>query len=130
MFFLLVFFFSSRRRHTSCALVTGVQTCALPICTDVATLLLAGVAVNAMAGAGIGLMVFLSADQQLRDLNDWLLGSLGGITWDRLALAAPFVHAGAGLGRFYGGPPNARREARRVGEEWVSKCESRWSPLP
>src|SRR3546814_8764553 len=26
------FFFSSRRRHTICALVTGVQTCALPIC--------------------------------------------------------------------------------------------------
>src|SRR3546814_18145892 len=26
------FFFSSRRRHTRCALVTGVQTCALPIC--------------------------------------------------------------------------------------------------
>src|SRR3546814_8298372 len=31
MFGLLVFFFSSRRRHTICALVTGVQTCALPI---------------------------------------------------------------------------------------------------
>src|SRR3546814_2923986 len=30
MFFF--FFFSSRRRHTRCALVTGVQTCALPIC--------------------------------------------------------------------------------------------------
>src|SRR3546814_1693390 len=28
---LSVFFFSSRRRHTRCALVTGVQTCALPI---------------------------------------------------------------------------------------------------
>src|SRR3546814_5694656 len=28
----LFFFFSSRRRHTRCALVTGVQTCALPIC--------------------------------------------------------------------------------------------------
>src|SRR3546814_5010737 len=27
-----IFFFSSRRRHTICALVTGVQTCALPIC--------------------------------------------------------------------------------------------------
>src|SRR3546814_4090490 len=27
-----IFFFSSRRRHTRCALVTGVQTCALPIC--------------------------------------------------------------------------------------------------
>src|SRR3546814_10407462 len=29
----IVFFFSSRRRHTGCALVTGVQTCALPICS-------------------------------------------------------------------------------------------------
>src|SRR3546814_19838311 len=28
---MLIFFFSSRRRHTRCALVTGVQTCALPI---------------------------------------------------------------------------------------------------
>src|SRR3546814_1790151 len=28
----VLFFFSSRRRHTRCALVTGVQTCALPIC--------------------------------------------------------------------------------------------------
>src|SRR3546814_14289662 len=32
MFLLVFFFFSSRRRHTICALVTGVQTCALPIC--------------------------------------------------------------------------------------------------
>src|SRR3546814_5383474 len=31
MWLLLLFFFSSRRRHTRCALVTGVQTCALPI---------------------------------------------------------------------------------------------------
>src|SRR3546814_9995285 len=29
---MIFFFFSSRRRHTRCALVTGVQTCALPIC--------------------------------------------------------------------------------------------------
>src|SRR3546814_5263187 len=29
--FYIYFFFSSRRRHTRCALVTGVQTCALPI---------------------------------------------------------------------------------------------------
>src|SRR3546814_9530391 len=29
--FVCFFFFSSRRRHTRCALVTGVQTCALPI---------------------------------------------------------------------------------------------------
>src|SRR3546814_5001963 len=31
LFFVFFFFFSSRRRHTRCALVTGVQTCALPI---------------------------------------------------------------------------------------------------
>src|SRR3546814_7384966 len=30
--YIIFFFFSSRRRHTRCALVTGVQTCALPIC--------------------------------------------------------------------------------------------------
>src|SRR3546814_3643355 len=29
--YFIIFFFSSRRRHTRCALVTGVQTCALPI---------------------------------------------------------------------------------------------------
>src|SRR3546814_10494118 len=29
--YIVIFFFSSRRRHTRCALVTGVQTCALPI---------------------------------------------------------------------------------------------------
>src|SRR3546814_18570897 len=34
MFYRLFFFFSSRRRHTRCALVTGVQTCALPIFTQ------------------------------------------------------------------------------------------------
>src|SRR3546814_10226980 len=40
----VVFFFSSRRRHTRCALVTGVQTCALPIlAADGATATLVGV---------------------------------------------------------------------------------------
>src|SRR3546814_8977680 len=34
MFCLILFFFSSRRRHTRCALVTGVQTCALPISSN------------------------------------------------------------------------------------------------
>src|SRR3546814_10781229 len=32
------FFFASRRRHTRCALVTGVQTCALPICYGIPVL--------------------------------------------------------------------------------------------
>src|SRR3546814_1295166 len=39
---ILFFFFSSRRRHTRCALVTGVQTCALPISSSGRTELGAG----------------------------------------------------------------------------------------
>src|SRR3546814_83037 len=39
VFYVLVFFFSSRRRHTRCALVTGVQTCALPILSPRSTVL-------------------------------------------------------------------------------------------
>ena len=59
--------------------------------TDVATLLLAGIAVNAIAQAGIGYLMFISDDQQLRDLNFWLLGSLGGNTWARMLPVVPFV---------------------------------------
>src|SRR3546814_3756157 len=48
--FFFFFFFSSRRRHTRCALVTGVQTCALPISgtgkTTVMAMLIAWHAVN------------------------------------------------------------------------------------
>src|SRR3546814_1552720 len=48
------FFFSSRRRHTRCALVTGVQTCALPIFIDeIHTLVGAGAAEGAIDAASI-----------------------------------------------------------------------------
>src|SRR3546814_6237667 len=47
----LLFFFSSRRRHTRCALVTGVQTCALPISLLALALFLAGAAAASTASA-------------------------------------------------------------------------------
>jgi len=47
----------------------------------VATMLLAGVAANALSGAGIGYMTFLADDQQLRSLTFWTLGTLGGASW-------------------------------------------------
>src|SRR3546814_15055221 len=56
----VVFFFSSRRRHTRCALVTGVQTCALPISAAVARTEVAspmdrcGNAIGSGFGAGDG----------------------------------------------------------------------------
>lgn len=58
--------------------------------TAVATLLLAGVAVNALVGAVIGLCTFLASDAQLRSLTFWTLGSLGAASWTTVAFAAPF----------------------------------------
>lgn len=59
--------------------------------TNVATMLLAGIAVNALAGAAIGFMVFLADDNQLRDLNFWTLGSLGGAMWNSVLVVLPFI---------------------------------------
>jgi iron complex transport system permease protein len=56
--------------------------------TAVATLLLAGIAVNALVGAGTGLVSFVASDAELRSLVFWNLGSLGGATWHALAGAA------------------------------------------
>ncbi|MFK8251515.1 FecCD family ABC transporter permease [Ancylobacter terrae] len=61
--------------------------------TSVATLLFAGIALGALAGAGTGLMVFMASDQQLRDFTFWTFGSLGGATWVKVATATPFVLA-------------------------------------
>lgn len=49
--------------------------------TSVATMLLAGIAINAIAAAGIGYLVFTADDLQIRDLTFWTLGSLGSSTW-------------------------------------------------
>ena len=57
----------------------------------VATMLLAGVAIGAITGAGIGAFVFIADDDQLRTLNFWLLGSLAGTTWDILLPALPLL---------------------------------------
>lgn len=49
--------------------------------TPVLTMLLAGIAITAIGGALMGLMMFISNDEQLRAINFWMLGSLGGATW-------------------------------------------------
>lgn len=53
-----------------------------------ATTLLAGVAITAIAQAGIGFLIFLSDEQQLRDLSFWTLGSVAGLNWSLLLPAA------------------------------------------
>ena len=44
-------------------------------------MLLAGIAVNAIAGVGIGLLTYISDDSELRSLTFWTMGSFGGVTW-------------------------------------------------
>src|SRR3546814_5775412 len=107
----MCFFFSSRRRHTRCALVTGVQTCALPICGS--------------AGKGI-------ATYHLRLLLP--------AAPPPLAIRLPATYSASvlwadGAALIVNGEPAAdlagekrRSEERRVGKECVSTCRSRWSP--
>lgn len=56
--------------------------------TSVTIMLLAGVAISALSGAGIGYMNFVADDQMLRDLSLWSMGSLAGANWASIILCA------------------------------------------
>lgn len=58
---------------------------------DIATLLLAGIAINALCGSASGLLIFVSDDEQLRELNFWSLGSLARAHWPVLIPALPWL---------------------------------------
>src|SRR3546814_10158396 len=95
-----MFFFSSRRRHTRCALVTGVQTCALPISeTD--------------RGA---------THEQRR-----AFGGGADLVLDRKEVDFLTETCGFRLGPD-GSEGESRSEERSVGKECGSTCRSRWSP--
>src|SRR3546814_7061419 len=96
------FFFSSRRRHTRCALVTGVQTCALPIWAGLADRF-AGFSQDALDVDDVEVALLEDGEQVAVDAQ--------GAVAHRL-----FVF------------PEGRSEERRVGKECVSTCRSRWSP--
>ncbi len=61
--------------------------------TSIATLLLAGIAIGALAQAVIGFLIFVADDRQLRDITFWSLGSLSGSTWGKVTAIAPFLGA-------------------------------------
>jgi iron complex transport system permease protein len=56
--------------------------------TSLVVMLLAGIAVGALAWAGIGFLSYLSSDEQLRNLTFWQLGSLGGGSWPAVGVLA------------------------------------------
>jgi iron complex transport system permease protein len=64
--------------------------------TPVVTLLLAGYAVSSLLAAGVALLMFVSGDR-LAAVVSWLLGSLSGASWPRLAVAAPLIVASFSL---------------------------------
>src|SRR3546814_10296326 len=106
----MFFFCSSRRRHTRCALVTGVQTCALPILAEM------------LSAEG------MMAAEEIMDADIVVLN-----TCHIREKAAEKVYSDIGrLKREDGTRPMiavaGRSEERRVGKEGVSTCRYRWSP--
>ncbi len=87
--------------------------------TGVATLLLAGIAVNALCGALTGLMIFAADDRQLRDITFWTLGSLAGARWEQIPVVAVLVGLPAlgllGLARPLNALSLGEREAFHLG---------------
>src|SRR3546814_3167732 len=108
----MMFICSSRRLHTRCALVTGVQTCALPI--SVLGLVFGRLIDAANRTRVIAVCVAL-----------WSLATIFcglATSFPQLFVARMLV----GVGEAALAP---RSEERRVGQECVSTCRSRWSPF-
>jgi iron complex transport system permease protein len=61
--------------------------------THMASLLLGGIAINSLAGAATGLLIYMADDAQLRTLTFWAMGSLGGASWVTVLAALPGVQA-------------------------------------
>src|SRR3546814_7586589 len=121
------FFFSSRRRHTRCALVTGVQTCALPIYIG---------GLDAARDKMIeGIELPLKHPEAFRRLGirpakGFLLYGPPGTGKTLLAKAAAresdanfiAIKSSDLLSKWYG------ESEQQVGKECVSTCRSRWAP--
>src|SRR3546814_10436740 len=108
MFMFLFFCFSSRRRHTRCALVTGVQTCALPIFSLIKMRLFQ------MRCFCPSDNLFIRWSFYFQKCSYFFRKRINGKYH-----FATLIHSS----KFFD-----RSEERRVGKECVSTCRSRWSP--
>src|SRR3546814_6024885 len=112
------FFFSSRRRHTRCALVTGVQTCALPIyrLARMATQEMGKTYASAIAEVEkcvAGFRHYARNGPAMLEPQQQPLGNgVAELCWQPLGPVLAIM----------------RSEERRVGEACVRTCRSRWSP--
>src|SRR3546814_949604 len=114
---MLFFFFSSRRRHTRFALVTGVQTCALPILAtsyETNTVYVLNYEPNTrMPQAGL----YMTQTDGLA----WTRATANGL---KAKVNSVAVHP-----RDANVVAVGRAEERRVGKGWFSTCRSRWLPF-
>lgn len=65
--------------------------------TEVVTLVLTGIAVNAIGGAAIALFTYLGSTQEREQIVFWQLGSLNGTRWQDVAIVAPLVAVGVAV---------------------------------
>src|SRR3546814_12658976 len=127
------FCFSSRRRHTRCALVTGVQTCALPICN----LITSGVSLERVSGHKI----FPPCDTSIVPSRQCIL-QLSFHKYPKIFSLIQIIYCEAfsnsqSSSFHVRGTPDfetasrissVRSEESRVGKECVRTCRSRWAP--
>src|SRR3546814_2428464 len=119
-------FFSSRRRHTRCALVTGVQTCALPIFG-------VGVALRTTKQGDAVLAELIKAaisddhrtPGRFDDVDHALIGKQLSIRKVRQRTVVFYPYQATAVDP---SDQAERSEERRVGKECVRTCRSRWSP--
>src|SRR3546814_11403703 len=111
------------RLHTRCALVTGVQTCALPICMG-QTRFASGRQLDVICLGRLGVDLYAQqVGARLEDVSSfakYLGGSSANIAFGtaRLGLKSAMLSRVVDIS-----------EERRVGEECVSACGCRWSPV-
>jgi iron complex transport system permease protein len=65
--------------------------------TEVVTLILTGIAINAFAGAVIGFAVFVADDDEIRSVTFWSLGTLGLATWKAVGVVIPLALLGMAM---------------------------------
>src|SRR3546814_13784295 len=130
---MIFFFFSSRRRHTRCALVTGVQTCALPI-----SWVHNKFVIPAKAGIQRATATKEAGPRIKSGVTKWAGTGMGGKSKGLAAHAPPedrnrwpchHVHAQSSRYDEPTGCDGRRRfrsDERRVGKECVSTCRTRW----